>query len=614
MTKFSISPTTRNIAIGLFVAVVLVYALRPMFSALSYLLFLLIGLGFWVALIWFVVFLVKSNSAQNRARAIAGPTALSSNGSAPVTQEAPLFQGFVIGWATGRFRSRNAARSPEKGAVVSMDLPTACRGIITVGQQGSGKTTGVFNPLFVQASWLGWSTLTFAVKSNVPGSVYCLANEHRGNPNSCIALVAPPGHFDGIPDDFSRRKLNVLAGLSPESAAAAIGDALGEPKDPYWKQAPMRLAQSWLELLYALGDGSWIDLPKVEDKDGNILRVARRFRLEYSLNALRECIELSGKDLSIVLQVASEKEAELADATDEQSLRRREMLEDALRYFTVSYVTAFVQPSNGENLLASIRASLQAPLMALTGDRSIRETFCGETDIDLEDLLANGHHVIFAVDDSRFPNAVKMVNLFLFRRFADLTQRRLGKGKAITPCFVSMDEYGSFASRSHLNVLSRAREANFVPVVGVQSLSFLGDAMQSMDAARAVLGSLATVICCGASDPQTADWIRARCGQSTIRERVVSYNTGTSTNPGGNQSGHILSAFLPNETQTSGTSESEQSREKDLAGADTLATLGPVHNSDGTSAGLVRAVVIAAQQSGETRDVVRLHQITIDLN
>jgi|GEM_PF-4500995 len=590
----AMSSKTRNIIVGVIVAALLLYVFVPVIAHYA---FRIMGLMFWVGLIWLVVHQTRrKRSSQGQ-----GQAALPTNGT--LVEETTQEAGLLIGHATGRFRNRNASNSPEQDAPVWMDLPTACRGIMVVGQQGSGKTSGAFNPLTAQAMKQGWSSLTFAVKSNVPGTINRLGGQY-GNGNGGLALVAPPGHFDGISDDFQRYKLNVLSGLSPESAAAAIGDALGDPKDPYWKTAPMRLAQSWLELLYACGDGSWIDLPKVEDKDGNLLRVARRFRLEYSLNALRECIELSGRDLSIVLQVASEKEAELADGLDEDSRHRRELLEDALRYFTVSYVTAFVQPTNGENLLGSIRASLQAPLMALTGDRSIRETFCGGTDIDLDFLLANGHHVVVAVDDSRFPNAVKMVNLFLFRRFAELAQRRLGKGDAITPCLVSMDEYGSYASRDHLRVLSRAREANFIPVVGVQSLSFLGDAMGSMDAAKAVLGSLATVVCCGASDPQTAEWIRQRCGQSTIRENVISYNTGTSTNPSGGQSGNLLTAFLPNQTTTEGTSESVQSREKDLAGAETLATLGPQGSN-----GFVRAVVIAAQRHGEIRDVVRLPQL-----
>jgi hypothetical protein len=87
-----------------------------------------------------------------------------------------------------------------------MDLPTACRGIMTVGQQGSGKTSGVFFPYTVQAMDQGWSTLTFAIKSNVPGKLH-FSHGADETDTSQFALIALPGFIEGIPSDFPRSRL-----------------------------------------------------------------------------------------------------------------------------------------------------------------------------------------------------------------------------------------------------------------------------------------------------------------------------------------------------------------------------------------------------------------------
>lgn len=507
-----------------------------------------------------------------------------------------------VGIATGLFRALGGKQTPETRSIIAMDESTACRGTIVMGPPGSGKTSAVMLPMLEQAIEQGWSALVFAIKPDVAQAVHAMARHHGREGD--VLEISP---VKGSP------RMNPLHSLTPEAGAEGLADGLGDPRDPYWRDAPAQLVQGHLELLAGIGDRN-ITFDEIKDKDGEVISPSRTVRLSYSFDALRETIMLEGADLRKLLRLGVAVCAEIAEDPDQQE--RLQTLEDAINYFNRDYAASFERSSKGAENLAGLRTALLAPLKALAGNRDIRFTFCTEeSDVDLNIALNTGKIVVVYVDFTKFPSAFPALMRLIFRVFSRVMQRRTATPNA-KPCMLWMDEYASFASDHHTGPLSLCRQAGIVPVIGFQSLSFLAQQMKSKEAAMAIVGSCASLIICGATDDETPKLIQMRVGDGRwIESRQTSVSTGSNRHTAAGvvagffSGGHLgaLSALLsnssPNEISTTTTLAGEV-RQENLAAAERLSALGP------TGDGNVLAIgVIAQSADGELRDMMILPQI-----
>ncbi len=458
-----------------------------------------------------------------------------------------------VGRATGEFNKRGFGRAAHRGTDLSLDLANAFRGTMILGPQGSGKTSSFFYPLLQQWLAYGYGGLIFCVKSDVAITVQRLCSSVGRE-----AMVVGP----------RRARMNLLTGLAPDAAAGAIKESLGRSREPFWVSAPTSFARAWLDLLYALPPTT-IELPEQRDKDGSTISPARSVALRYSLDALAQVMYFSPSDLKSVLAIAG---AEYEAAPPE----RRTPLQRAMQYFTHEYAATFMSSSAGANMLAGVRATLLPHVQALTRSAELREAFCSGTDVSLGDLN-RGAVIAIDVPDDEFKDAGPFVNRLVFARFAQLCQERLRANGNVMPVLLWADEYASFASPDHLAPFSRARQARFAPLVGVQSLAGLSAALQDDRAARGLVGAFASMVVCGASDPETREYATKMLGQVKTWENTQSRTAG---------GGRVT------------TTRSRQSRMQDLAGAHLFAELGPTGRGD------VRAIAMLAHDGGLLADLV----------
>jgi hypothetical protein len=522
-----------------------------------------------------------------------------------------------VGIATGEFAKLQVGNAPAESEIVSLTLEQACRGVGVIGSMGAGKTSGTMNPFAQQAIQQGWGVLAFAVKNDVPGTLVRLA--HEAGRLDDVILLAPEGPLPGVPDDFPRHRLNVVAGLTPQSAGEAIGDQLGEPQDPYWVDAPSGLATAWFNTLYGLGERAHnVDLPDetVKDEAGNTTTIpGRTLRLAYDLKALRSCINLDGNDLMAVVKYANAYNVErLADSPDPEKQKRSAALDASHTYWTDDYVASFLRSSKGADNLAGIRTTLLKHMQALTNVAEIRACFTSDSTFDFEAAVNAGKIIIVAVDDSKYENAVRMANAFIFRRFAALSQSRLGK-KNVAPCLLWMDEFASFGTTRMASALSRARQALFIPLIGFQSISGLTLALKRKEATSAILGMIGSWILCDANDPETIGWAKEKLGTTLFVEFTESTNTG---NQGASLAGaaaammtgglmHGAASLITSRVAgqvSQGKTIAESKRDVHLGEARYTSTLGPLGN------GFVRALVmVKSPTGGEIRDIVEMPQV-----
>lgn len=129
--------------------------------------------------------------------------------------------------------------------------------------------------------------------------------------------------------------------------------------------------------------------------------------------------------------------------------------------------------------------------------------------IDLSEIIAKGESVIFSFNSLSYAEFIKRFARFVVADIANAVQVLFGRtdGKGVTGVF---DEFGAYGSETIIDIVARARSANFRAIIGVQSLGDL--IIDKKDISQTVIDNCNTFIFGRSNSSESAERVAGIMG------------------------------------------------------------------------------------------------------
>lgn len=358
---------------------------------------------------------------------------------------------------------------------VILTLEDACQNILVLGGIGSGKTTGVMQPLLLQCLDQQCGGLIFDIKGDVKEAV----SQFAAATNRELVVLGP-----------HHRRMNLIDGLTPEVAASFLKSAflLGNRGnvDSFWVDTASELCRNTLGMLSFLPN-------------------------RYDLQSLHQYLfeldsqETINNEIDALLQTLPEKEARL--------------LKTYCNYHDLIFSHFDAKIKSGVN--ATIAQAL-APF----NHPDLLDAFCSShtEPAKMQDSL-NGTVYLVDMPLSIWGLGGKVAYTFIKLRFFNLMQNRNQHPtqNKNNPVFFMCDEYQEIVSAnrdglSDLNFWDKSRSSKTIGIISSQSIASFYAALGSHDLAHALLQNFRQKLCLRTEDPVTLDFMERLVGRARVKK------------------------------------------------------------------------------------------------
>jgi len=394
-----------------------------------------------------------------------------------------------LGKSTGKLTKRyhEAGIAPEQR--VCLSSKDAALNILILGGIGEGKTTALIHGLLLQCLDQDCGGLIFDIK----GSFHQAVDEIAKAVGKTDITVIGPG----------KQSVNLLAGLSPESAADMIRSLFlmtgGHQKDSFWVTQAGNLCRGALGLLSFLPTQYH-------------LAALRRFVFEADFREEIEC--------SLSQRTLSEREQALLAS-----------YRDSLALFEACH----------EKVQADIRATASATLSQFTHP-DIVESFCAPTDDALPlERVVDGAVFLVDIPKAKYGQVARVVQALIKIRWFLVMEARCqhpawNQDRVV---FMLCDEYQSLVTAdasdgaiSDLSFWDKARESKSVGIVSAQSIASFYSALGNRDLADSILQNFRQRLCFKTEDEKTLSHLQRLVGDVMVPHRSTSRTRGRSRGKG----------------------------------------------------------------------------------
>ena len=382
-----------------------------------------------------------------------------------------------IGKSTGILSSLWHKAGMKEDQQVTLTLEDACQNVLVLGGIGSGKTTGVMQPILLQCLDQQCGGLIFDIKGDVIHAV-----EKFASATNRSLVVLGPHH----------QKMNLIEGLTPEVAASFLKSAflLGNRgnTDSFWVDTASELCRNTLGMLSFL-------------KNRYDLLSLHQYLFELDTQ------KIINDEIDALLQTLEAKEARL--------------LKTYRNYYDLIFSHFDGKIKSGVN--ATIAQAL-APF----NHPDLLDAFCSSsnTPAKMKDILDG---TIYLVD---MPLSVwglggKVAYTFIKLRFFNLMQNRNQyqehQENKNNPVFFMCDEYQEIVSAnrdglSDLNFWDKSRSSKTIGIISSQSIASFYAALGNHDLAHALLQNFRQKLCLRTEDPVTLDFMERLIGKARVKK------------------------------------------------------------------------------------------------
>lgn len=363
-----------------------------------------------------------------------------------------------------------SALAPKQNVLLSMD--DACKNILTLGGIGSGKTSGIMQPLLLQLLHQGCGGLIFDIKGDVKNTSFSLAK----STNRHIRILGP-----------SQSRFNILHGLRPEVASSYLKSSLllsnQHSSDGFWVDTAAELSRNVLGLLSFIPKHYTLaDLYRyIFDKD------AYSF-IEKQLDSVKKSLEPGQKRLF-----------------------------DTYRKYKTSIFDSF-----DEKVKSGVKATL-AQTISPFNHPDLIDAFCSNEELDIEKIL-DGEVFLVDMPIATWGLGAKVAYTFIKLRFFNLMQKHHNAENRKLPVFFMCDEFQEIVScnrdgLSDLNFWDKSRSSKTIGIISAQSIASFFAATPNRDYAYALLQNFRNKICLASEDPLTIDYISQLTGQAKTKKK-----------------------------------------------------------------------------------------------
>ena len=357
---------------------------------------------------------------------------------------------------------------------VNLSLTDACQNILVLGGIGSGKTTGVMQPLLLQCLDQGCGGLIFDIKGDVKEVVSQFAALTKRK-----LVILGPNHLS----------TNLLEGLSPEVAASFLKSAFllsNKAQDPFWVDTATELCRNTLGMLSFLQG-------------------------EYNLQSLYQYLfELDHQE------TLNQKIDSLLPTLPEKA---QKLLKNYCQYqeLIFSHFDAKIK-SGVYATVAQVLSPFKHP--------ELMEAFCAkEANLTGMEHVLSGSIYLIDLPLSRFGLGAKVAYTFIKLRFFNVMQTRdqYQEYDPQNPVFFMCDEFQEIVSAnreglSDLNFWDKARSSKTIGIISSQSIASFYAALGSHDLAHALLQNFRQKLCLRTEDPLTLEYIERLIGHARTKK------------------------------------------------------------------------------------------------
>lgn len=398
--------------------------------------------------------------------------------------------GLYLGHSTGALASLGHGAGISAGQNVGLTLEDAAQNVLVLGGIGSGKTTRAIQPLLVQFLDQDCGGLIFDIKGDFKHAVARLA----GDAGRSVSVIGP-----------GQQGLNLLAGLSPETAASFLKSALmlndGGKGDGFWLDTATELCRNGLGVLSFLPG---------------------RYSLHGLYQYLFDQVARTDWDAEAMGLIAAGKLGE----RDVRLLR-------AYQGYHENIIGRF-----DEKVVASVNATV-AQVLAPFSHPDLIDAFCvdGANMASMDEVLAGK---LFVVDLplARWGLGGRVAYTFIKLRFFNVMQMRAQRADweatktSARPVAFICDEYQEIVScakdgLSDLNFWDKSRSSKCVGVISAQAVSSFYSAIGNRDLANTLLQNFRQVVCFRTEDEATINRLNNLLGRVEQAKYSYSENQGT---------------------------------------------------------------------------------------
>lgn len=396
--------------------------------------------------------------------------------------------GLWLGSSTGVLANAWHVANMRANQEVTLSLEEAAMNILVLGGTGSGKTTRVMQPLLAQLLAQDCGGLLFDVKTDVQNTAMKLSEiAHRE-----ITVIGP-----------GRTRMNLLAGLTPETASSFIKSVLlmgsARISDPFWIDTATELCRNTLGVLQFLPEF-------------------------YSLQGLYQYI--FNEDFR--REVKELLEPKLSTLPDQE----RRVLQSYQNYYTDIYLKSNEKTQNDVNTtLAKALSPFNHP--------DLMDAFCTtqglqEDALNMQSVLEG---TIYLVDLplSDWGLGAKVAYMLIKLRFFNVMQSRNTHEdwNQDRPVFFMCDEYQELIAAnkdglSDLNFWDKSRSSKTIGIVSSQSVKSFYAALGDRDTADTILNNFRQKLCFRNEDKATLDYLNTITGQAKVIKKTTSRTKGKS--------------------------------------------------------------------------------------
>lgn len=446
----------------------------------------------WIVIILILHFLTRSNGSTSTE----ANTSISTRSSKTRHDAFRLF----LGLTTGALIKRHHQSGLASHQPVVLSEKDAALNLLILGGIGEGKTTAVIHSLLIQLLDQACGGLIFDVKGSFHRSVLTLADKIGRE----IILVGP-----------GRQAVNLMAGLSPENAAAMMSSIFlmmnGNKDSSFWVNQAANLCRGALGLLHFLpAHYNLVGLQKFIFED------AFREEIECQLNLLE--------------------------------------LSDYQRKLLAGYQASLTMfDDTNERMQSDIRAAASSALSYFTHP-DIQSSFCSDTNdtLHLEQVL-DGKIILLDMAKATYGQASRVIHaLIKMRWFQTMEERRLKPDwNQDRMVFFMCDEYQSLItvdpsgnSLNDMNFWDKSRDTKAIGIISAQGLSSFYSAIGHRDFTKTVLQNFRQKLCFKTEDDETLKYLQSLAGQARIAQLTESKQQGSSRSSNHSQSSSATTQSL----------------------------------------------------------------------
>ncbi|WP_337969869.1 helicase HerA-like domain-containing protein [Virgibacillus salexigens] len=375
----------------------------------------------------------------------------------------------------------------EYGKPAHMSLKEANQHVLLQGTTGSGKTITTYS--LIETTLMNGETVFFI--------------DGKGDPETIKQLQSLSDHYGRnlhVFSEHTKLKYNPIRNGNRTSVTDRIMATFDWSNEFYKNEAENQLQK----VIHFLDDYEfnrdienvtyYLSIPRIYSVLSNDYETVEEI-VQEKVPVEKEAAATKDNDDLLGMENKDETTQETEYELVEKKIQRKKQTDRAKKYMMFFFNKEVLNTEeeeailSGEDETSKLFRGMQSQLEKLLYSELGHLLEDTEDGVDLMDIIQKGESVVFSFNSLSYAEFMKRFARFVIADISNAVQQQFGNesGKGVTGIF---DEFGAYGSSTIVNIVARARSANFRAVIGIQSFGDL--VIQGQDISQQVIDNMNT--------------------------------------------------------------------------------------------------------------------------